>query len=59
MSDRRKGSHIDPDTLKECFGFQRSKDGKVGCLSCNWTEDPKRETDKNLRTLKEIKDANQ
>jgi len=48
MSDKRRNHHIDPDTLKECYGFKYIKNGNIGCLSCNWNTEPKRKTDKDL-----------
>ena len=54
MDDKRKDYHIDPDTLKECCGFKYRRDNKIGCLSCNWETDIKRDEDKNLPDKKDL-----
>jgi len=54
MNDKRRNHHIDPDTLKECYGFKYYKDKKIGCLSCNWETEPKRVEDNQLPTKNDL-----
>ena len=49
MNEKRKNNHC-----PNCGGFKYKKDGKIGCLSCDWTTEPKREADKDLPTHQDL-----